>query len=160
METIEVNTANALALHKGADKKGKQLLEKLLPNIFSGKITDRVKTFDDAWRIFQKINFKDALYKTLQLRGKQDLTSADKIIIISRVLNEDWIPDWSDSSQYKYYPWFEYKAGSGFSSGGYGRWDAYSSVGSRLCFKTKELAMYAGKQFEKIYVEFFTIKNL
>ena len=33
-----------------------------------------------------------------------------------------------------------------------------SAVGSRLCFKSKDLATYAGTQFLDIYKDFFTIK--
>ena len=33
-----------------------------------------------------------------------------------------------------------------------------SYVGSRLCFKSKDLATYAGTQFLDIYKDFFTVK--
>ena len=34
-----------------------------------------------------------------------------------------------------------------------------ASVGSRLCYKTRELATYAGRQFEGLYNDFLLIKK-
>ena len=75
-------------------------------------------------------------------------------------LNNDWQPDWLDSSQYKYYPYFKaesnYKSsgasGFGFSDCSYGNWNAF--VGSRLCTYSSEVAKYIGKQFEDLYSDY------
>jgi hypothetical protein len=50
------------------------------------------------------------------------------------------------------------ESGSGLSYDVYDYWRAVASVGSRLCFKSRELAEYAGKQFIDIYTDFFIIK--
>ena len=82
-----------------------------------------------------------------------------KLCVIAEALNEGWKPDWSNWNQYKYYPWFEMgsPSGVGFSYDGYGNWASLSIVGSRLCFKSRELATYAGKQFEELYKEYFVL---
>jgi len=36
---------------------------------------------------------------------------------------------------------------------------ATALVGSRLCYKTRELATYAGRQFEGLYNDFLLIKK-
>ena len=36
---------------------------------------------------------------------------------------------------------------------------ANATVGSRLCYKTRELATYAGRQFEGLYNDFLLIKK-
>lgn len=89
--------------------------------------------------------------------------------IVAKALNQAdgtaWEPDWSDDNQYKYFPWMEVdttdgnKAGSGFSDCDYVYDDTFSDVGSRLCFKKRELALYAGKQFSEIYKRFWLISK-
>jgi hypothetical protein len=93
------------------------------------------------------------------------LNAYAKLFIIAEALNEGWVPDWADSDQYKYYPWLLVKkntknpSGFGLSYDGYDCAGSYSNVGSRLCFKSSELAEYAGKQFKKEYEEAYLIEK-
>jgi hypothetical protein len=48
-------------------------------------------------------------------------------------------------------------SGVGFSSDGYAYAYTASAVGSRLVFKSEELAKYAANQFLEIYKQLFTI---
>ena len=84
-----------------------------------------------------------------------------KLVIIAEALNQGWQPNWSDPHQLKYYPWFEVKANED-NPAGFGFWYTdydcdltRTAVGSRLCFKSSELALYAGKQFEDLSKEYF-----
>lgn len=77
--------------------------------------------------------------------------------IIAEALNEEWTPDWNNNNESKYHPWFNLKSEFGFVVPSYVSWTSYSSVGSLLCFKTRELAIYAGKQFTDIYKGFMVI---
>lgn len=158
MKTININEANALEAWKKADKKEKQLLETLLgTELFNQKITDRVKTFEDALEIVGATDNQKIL---LDYNGiDKDMLAARaflKLTIIAKALNEGWTPDWKNSSECKYYPWFN-MSGSGLSYDDYAYSITYTSIGSRLCFKTRELAEYAGKQFTAIYSEFITL---
>ena len=75
--------------------------------------------------------------------------------VIVPALNEGWVADFADASQRKYYPWFyNYRAGSGFSFTDFVDSNANTCVGSRLCFKSADLATYAGTQFIDIYNEY------
>lgn len=84
-----------------------------------------------------------------------------QLVIIAKALNGGWQPDWNNTDQPKYFPWFEVEAsakktgGSGLS---YFRYYASSNVGSRLCFQNWELAKYAGTQFRKLYEDYFLIR--
>jgi len=86
-----------------------------------------------------------------------------KLSVVAEVLNEGWMPDYTDSSQYKYYPYFIVKAtksnpsGWGLSYGGYDGWITYSLVGVRLAFKSSELAKYAGTKFKKLYEDLYLL---
>lgn len=111
------------------------------------KITEKVKTFEDACRIvgvYFKINKKDT----------PDEIAYKKLKIIAQALNEGWEPDRTDKNQWKFWPWFNFGPGSGGSCNGYDNWFAHSGVGSRLCFKSAELAEYAGTQFLSIYKDY------
>lgn len=125
----------------------------------AGNITDQVKTFEDACEILGIDG--DVITGSISdaLAGDADSIAAyAKLIIIARALNEGWKPDWSNNSQYKYVPWFKHKSGFGLSFGGYGGWRTFTAVGSRLCFKTKELAEYAATQFADLYNDYLSIK--
>lgn len=118
------------------------------------KITERVKTFEDACKV-AVMDLVTSNTDTL------DEIAYKKIKIIVAALNEGWEPDWRDSNEWKYYPYFGLNkndapgVGFRFFDRAYGL--GASSVGSRLVFKTKELALYAGKQFESTYKEYFVI---
>ena len=73
-------------------------------------------------------------------------------VVIIKALNDGWIPDWNDSNQYKYYPWF--CLGENFRFNYYDSFYTYSFVSSRLCLKSRELAIYAGQQFGETYKKF------
>jgi len=162
MQTIEIKKKNAESAYKNADLNGKKLLEELLgkENVMPGKITDRIKTFKDVLEELGMLAPNKQIL--LDYNGADpDLISSQahlKLTFIARALNEGWKPDWSNSSQYKYFPWFREKTGFGLSFGGVDRWFTYTSVGSRLCFNTYELAEYAATQFADIYNDFLTIK--
>lgn len=122
------------------------------------KITDRIETFEDVVQVAIELGYIKA-WRNKSVDETIDEYAYRQLKLISKVLNEGWEPDWSDHSQYKYYPWFERKSGVGLSSYGYGCWYSYTNVGSRLCYKSAELAKFAGKQFENIYRDFLTIKK-
>lgn len=120
-------------------------------------IMDRVKTFEDACEVLGLgeveigINGLDNHSKSIQAYAK--------LAIINQALNEDWKPDWTNDSQYKWFPYFNNASSSvgGFSCDDFVGWLTCTWVCSRLCFKSKELAEYAGKQFISEYNEFLSL---
>jgi hypothetical protein len=159
METLNISKDNALkAFNEGCSDVKKVLNNLFGPETFRPKnIMDQVKTYEDACKLLgidpqERLPFEDP--------GSKDdaaINAYAKIFIISKALNEEWTPDWKNSSQPKYYPWFDMQAGSGFSYDGCVNSRSGSCVGSRLCFKSRELAEYAGKQFLSIYKDAFTL---
>jgi hypothetical protein len=96
----------------------------------------------------------------------QNYVIADyKLITITEALNMDpktktpWEPDWSDSSQNKYQPWFWPKAdkkrpsGFGFSGAACDYWRTLTFVGSRLCLKNYDRWKFITKVHEKLFIE-------
>lgn len=105
-----------------------------------------------------------------------------RLAIIAEALNEGWRPEYTED-EYRYYPWFglytqeEYddmddedkercrfvgrSSSNAGASGGLvyasaGSGSAYSdtSICSRLAFKSRELAIYCGKQFIEIWINY------
>ncbi|MBF03218.1 MAG: hypothetical protein CMP76_07975 [Flavobacterium sp.] len=113
-------------------------------------ITERIKTFED---VLKELDIDPQDFHTKTHRLDKDTKAYEQIKLIVKALNEGWTPDWSNSNEYKYFPWFKMgsPSGSGFRFRVYDDWHSYSYVGSRLALKTKELAEHAGKQFEDIY---------
>lgn len=118
------------------------------------KITDRIKTMDDVYSEFgiDKKTFEKSFV------FKEDLDAA-KIRLIIKAFNEEWEPNWSNSSETKYTPYFQI-SGVGFSFSSYSDyWYSGSGVGSRLCFKSKELCLFAIEQFKTEFENYFIIKT-
>ncbi|MGQ0738389.1 MAG: hypothetical protein ACT4OJ_04950 [Bacteroidota bacterium] len=122
----------------------------------SGNIMDRVKTFEDACR---ELGITQSELTVSGELGKdfKCIAAHAQLIIVCKALNEDWTPDWANDNQYKYYPWFDLSSGSGLSYYDCDYRHSASYVGSRLCFKSAELAKYAANQFKDIYTDFFII---
>jgi hypothetical protein len=117
-----------------------------------------IKTFEDACTAL-KLDATTVIpdFSLFPEADKLAMIAHAKLVLIAKAFTGDWVPDWSDWSQYKYFPWFEMgsPSGGGFSSDGCDFWTSYSHVGSRLCFPTREMAKYAGKQFEDLYKAYF-----
>lgn len=153
MQTLQIDAQKAKKLFPEASIEFKAILTDTFgEKFFIQKITDRVKTFEDACEVLDV-----APEHVLNLVDTVDEQAYKKLKTIIRALNEGWVPDWNNSSQYKWYPYFKFTAGFGFSYTDCDGWDSRTAVGSRLCFKSEELAQYAGTQFQSLYNDFLTI---
>ncbi len=121
---------------------------------------NNIKTFEDACKAVG-ISVEEFEAAATASGLELDELNYRKLKIITKALNEGWEPDWSNFDECKYYPWFRMGvvsgSGSGFSAYVYDYAYSHSSVGSRLVFKSRDLAKYAGQQFEDIYKGFFLI---
>lgn len=117
-----------------------------------------IKTFEDACKVLA-LNPENVVpdFAFFPESDRQAMIDHTKLVIIAKAINGEWVPDWKNWNQYKYYPWFEMSSSSGvgFSCDDYGGWLTYSGVGSRLCFESREKAKYAGTQFEELYKSYF-----
>lgn len=164
MEEVKIKKENIIQAYK----EGSEEVKKALVKLTAGKVdivpkdaTGRIKSFEDACEILGIKSHQDA-HKILGLKpypfdGFPISECVDpylKLMIIAKALNDDWQPDWNDENQKKWQPYFAWdkeKQDFGFSN-------TYcdstnTDVGSRLCFKLRELAEYAGRQFENIFAE-------
>ncbi|MCM1439879.1 MAG: hypothetical protein NC131_11860 [Roseburia sp.] len=131
-------------------------------------IRDRVKSYVDACHV---LGISDSEEPEVIADGglmRSDEIARRKLEVITEALNEGWRPDWNNTNQYKYFPYFRILPGQGKGPDGKpngaiaGLAYAYTfraathtraSIGSRLCFRDPELAAYAGDTFRDLYAE-------
>lgn len=141
-------------------------------------VMERIKTFEDAAKA---VGIDDPEEWEKQYSDLEpDVLAYLKLCIITKALNEGWEPKFIPG-EYRWAPYFllytkeaienmsaEIMDRVVFLSGNYANSycgvscavadynfeHMYMSSGSRLAFKSKELAEYAGKQFTKIYADF------
>src|SRR6187402_1946169 len=138
--------------YKAADASQKKLIEKYFTISTPKKLMDKIKNFQDVLDL-AGVEEEDILpYKKATTRNQKRLNALAKIQLVEEVLNEGWVADFSNSD-YKYYPYFEKKAGSGWVCNCYVNLSSFS-IAVAIYFKTSELATFAGKTFIKEYQEF------
>lgn len=152
---MEITLQEAKIFYPQLNDKGKKMLaEKFGADQFEHNYKF-IKTFEDACK-HQRVKPEDvAPYKDPQTADQVSMNAYAKLIIIARAINDNIEPDWDNSDEYKWCPYFDMRgSGLGFSGTAYGGWSAGTDVGSRLCYKSKEQAIYAGETFLDIYKEF------
>jgi hypothetical protein len=117
-------------------------------------VIERIKTIDD---VLAEHGFTMQEFKNNFAKLDEDEKAYKLLKMLATTLNEGWLPDWNNRNQPKYFAWFEMGGSSGFRFHVYDHWRSASDVGSRLCFKSRELAEHAGKQFTEVYKQFMTI---
>lgn len=128
------------------------------------EITDRVKSYTDACNVLgiEPMNEQD-----MKEQGyRPDEIARRKLETITEALNEGWKPDWNNTNEYKYYPYFYIEenakaqgaAGLSYATTAYAASNTAASLGSRLCFHDRETARYAGRTFTELYEQFLIEK--
>jgi hypothetical protein len=124
-----------------------------------------IKSFEDACKFCHKDpNADEYQYNMNADTIDISVVAYKRLAIIARAINTirnggtRWEPNYTDANEYKYYPWFKYQSGVGFSYPGCGYSRTDTSVGSRLVFKTSEDAIYAGTQFISDYNKYLISK--
>lgn len=184
MDTLNIDKKKAINAYQRGNAEQKEVLEQLFGvETFRRKnIMERIKTFNDA---LIELGPNHPLVKEYEVIYKADNTSSLinylELRIVTVALNEKWKPRFVKGEK-RYYPYFslythkeigkmleEEKSRVVFGSGSYAvansgasfvsadSGSAYMdmSVSPQLAFNTRELAEYAGKQFLKLYADYF-----
>lgn len=152
-------------------------------------VTSRVRTFNDAIEELGEAHEAVKAYRDIEWKlGKEhkDLLAYLKLRIITEALNEGWKPQFTEGER-RWYAWYELLtkeemdamsdkekeerrvvgravnsayAGGGLVYASAGNVSSNASFGSRLAFKSEELAEYAGKQFAEIYADYCFIPEM
>lgn len=149
MKTIEIS----LEKIREAYKNGNEAEKKVLADLFGEKVylsvTDRIKTFADALEgICYSENDFDEIFRFLT----RDEIAYVKLKVITEALNEGWKPDW-DKEERKYYIWWD----MGCSYSYFAPSVTSTNFGSRLCYRSRELAEYCAEQFKGLWEDYLLI---
>lgn len=140
---------------------------------------DACNVLGDEHPLVGQYRFSDAAYKGHPM--SEDSIAYLKLRIITAALNEGWEPQFTKDVP-RYYPWFVFftqkefdqvkgdnknsyavvrassdpsaYVGLAYASASYAPSYSSGNFGSRLAFKTRELAEYAGRQFVELYADF------
>jgi hypothetical protein len=128
-------------------------------------ITNRVKSYADACKV---LGIEPMDEDSMKAQGfRPDEIARRQLETITEALNEGWKPNWADTDEYKFYPWFYIEvsevqtegankganAGLSYAITNYAAAYAIANVGSRLCFHDRETARYAGRTFTDLYAQ-------
>lgn len=156
MRTLQISEKKAMELYKNGSDELKTVLEESFgKEFFQRKITDRIKTYEDACAELGIYSLDEAKLMDFGLT-KHDI-AYQKLATVVKALNEDWTPDVCDSSVYRWYPWFKTNGSPSsfaFFDSNYAIAHAHAGSGSRLCLKSNELSDYCGKQFIDLWKQF------
>lgn len=128
-------------------------------------ITNRVKSYADACKV---LGIEPMDEDSMKAQGfRPDEIARRQLETITEALNEGWKPNWADTDEYKYYPYFYIEvsevqteddtngayAGLSCAITSYAASSTNANVGSRLCFHDRETARYAGRTFTNLYAQ-------
>lgn len=145
---IEVPNDLIKRAYNEANAKQKKFIEDHFEIINSN--FKKIKDYPDVCDALgiDELNENDFKFLPKEQRKKQ--LALHKLQNIETLLNDGWVKDWKNQSQYKYYPYFAVSSDGGlvFDSCG-----SYSSCfGDAVgLFKDKETAEFVGKTFKDIY---------
>ncbi len=121
-----------------------------------------IKTFEDACKALG-ISATVPTFDEAPEAHRKALIAHYKLIIIVQAVNEGWQPNWSDNNERKYELWPDVvsdkskPSGFGLSCYVYVYWRTTTLVGSRLCFKSSDVAKYTFEQFKYLYEDYLLI---
>jgi hypothetical protein len=151
---LKIKKETAKKIYAEAPESLKEILvETFGRECFTKRKFNEIKTFDDAC---DELGFTQENLLNIGNHDQPDEVAYKKLKIVVKAINQGWIPDWNDTDQRKWYPYFNLSSGFGFSRTFYDYAITSTDVGSRLCFETDEKAEYAGQQFLNLYKEFLT----
>ena len=110
--------------------------------------------------VSKRLEGVERLVREINPKHLEALIALNRLFTIAEAWNkaDGFVPDFSDRSQIKWFPWFTYdKDAARFVSAYSANTPAIADAnfGSRLCFKTNERAEQFGKQFEELYNKVF-----
>lgn len=154
---------------KKAEKEAQRLADKYGKKVFvlestslitPDEINVKVDSFEAALEYLGREN--NACMCGIPDKHAKAMVAMYKLITIAEAWNkaDNFIPDYDNTNQYKWFPWFQKRGTAGFvsayTSGTASSAHAY--FGSRLCFSTSERAEQFGKQFIDLWNDFLLFR--
>ena len=145
-----------------ADKCGKKVsILESVSVIEPEEVNVRINSFEAALKFLGREN--NARMCGIPGINAKAMAAIYKLCIIAEAWNksDNFVPDFSNHNQFKYFPWFSYDEKSvKFASVGmyYTQSNSIAYFGSRLCFKTEDRAAQFGEQFIHLWNDFLLFR--
>ncbi len=130
------------------------LIDILYKKHFNTPIESISYLLDAGYNIDDAITYTNQLFNTNILSDSKSDIAFKKLKVIIKTLNDGWIPDWNNSNQYRYFPYFDMTS-EGFSYYATLYHFSYTAVPSALYLKSKELAEYCAKTHINLYKDLY-----
>ena len=155
MSKLEITIENAKKAYQDGSKETRKLMEQLFgSSVFkTSKNWEEIKSFELAC---EQIGVDPVeLVKNLQASGYTDDEIAyKKLKLVISVINGTWVPDYTNSNQRKWSPYFNCQSGFGFQNANAGYGNSHTDLGSRLVLETEKKAIHMGTYFLSEYKSF------
>lgn len=144
--------------------------EKEIQEIISACSSEQLPIVKEVFNIVKSFEQISSLEEACKYLGKSDdevkqlrilekvvgltrhVVVEQELVVITKALNEKHILDWNNSNEHKYFLWWY--LGKNFRLGDCYYYYSYSDVPARLCFKSREIAIYASEKFKDKYEEY------
>ena len=136
-----------------------QIEDYIVEEVDTKDVNEEITDYEDALKSIGPTRFCHV--KTTEQNAKA-LIALNKLFTIAAAWNklDDFVPDFANHKQAKWYPFFECcKGGVQFNTAfvAYATGSVSSCFGSRLCFKSRGRAEQFGKQFIDLYNQVFLL---
>jgi hypothetical protein len=159
----EITPAHKYENKEQAEQEAKRLSKELKKDAYILESTLRIPCEKEINEIINSLEsaceYLNVSLNSVVRKHAKALDSLYALILIAEAWNkaDDFIPDFSDNKQYKYFPVFTHLGAYAiFTSAGTYNAATFTYLGYRLCFKTSERAEQFGKQFIDLWNDFFT----
>lgn len=153
-EEIEISQTDVEQAFIEANTAQKKHLLKYFKS--SSNIIDEIGDFKDILKHLKITEANLNLIKNPKSLEDKCLNATKRIFCITRVYNQGWWPDFTNS-EYKYYPYKYFSGGRWASNCCYFGIDL--SLAAGLYFKSSVLALDALEKFPDIYDDYFMVKT-
>ena len=118
-----------------------------------------IASYEDALKFLKR---SDDTSKLTTCHNAKALIAIEKLMVIAEDWNkaDNFVPDFGNKNQWKWFPWFQKQGTKGFVSAysNNAASSASANVGSLLCFSTRERAKEFGRMFIQLWNDFLLFR--
>ena len=148
-----------------------EFTEKQIKEMLSASTPDQLPVVKEVFEVKDTFESIDSVELACRYLGESDqdvkelrllenikglsrkLLSGQELTVIIKALNEKEKLDWDNSSQVKYYLWWYLGSSFRLNDCYYGY--SYSDTPAHLCFKSRDIALYAASKFKNIFEDHY-----
>lgn len=125
-------------------------------------VNNEITDYEAAKRFLGLVTNVKTTISAINPKHVKALVALNALFTIAEAWNkaDNFVPDYDNTNQYKWFPWFQKRGTAGFVCAGTDGTAsyAYAFIGSRLCFSTSERAEQFGKQFIDLWNDFLLFR--